>query len=355
MSDEIEERLKAIRADVRQSPVPAISDVQWLVTAVREQMARAERAEAKLATTSHFLVEADSDNRIIRGERDEFLARAEKAGNARSEQCELYEKREAELLARAEVAERRAAAGDQRYYDVAKILPVQFRDDSEQTCNVGNLAAAWEAEQAINKIAVARAGAAEKERDEARRGQIWALDVKDEVCRERDDAEKACAAMRAALSDLVERIQSTPTMSGHLTGIRLRPDGETAHLTSDAVRAARAALATDAGRDWVPRAEFEQAQKLDEIRAELLETVERQGREAERQRCAEIVREECQSDPLSVSDGKEALDRILKGAQLLDVRREERERAVSFIREAFEGCAETDRSQRACLQILEGK
>lgn len=45
----------------------------------------------------------------------------------------------------------------------------------------------------------------------------------------------------AALSGLLARIDSEPTMSGHLTGMRLRPDYE-GHETSDAIRAARAVL-----------------------------------------------------------------------------------------------------------------
>ena len=50
-------------------------------------------------------------------------------------------------------------------------------------------------------------------------------------------------ALAKAMVALLTRIDSEPTMSGHLRGMRLRPDHGDTHKTSDAIRGAGAALA----------------------------------------------------------------------------------------------------------------
>lgn len=45
-----------------------------------------------------------------------------------------------------------------------------------------------------------------------------------------------------ALSNLLDRIISTPTMSGHLTDMRFKPDHGDQHKTSNAIGAAKLAL-----------------------------------------------------------------------------------------------------------------
>lgn len=58
-----------------------------------------------------------------------------------------------------------------------------------------------------------------------------------------DASRERTRELEEVLSNLVERIRGEPTMSGHLVGVQLRPDHGDSHATSDAVRAARAALA----------------------------------------------------------------------------------------------------------------
>jgi hypothetical protein len=50
-------------------------------------------------------------------------------------------------------------------------------------------------------------------------------------------------ALAKALDGQLARIDSEPTMSGHLRGMRLRPDHGETHATRDAIRGAEAALA----------------------------------------------------------------------------------------------------------------
>lgn len=65
----------------------------------------------------------------------------------------------------------------------------------------------------------------------------------DVVSRQNVEALRAEAAgLREALAALLDRIDSEPTMSGHLRNVRLRPDHGGGHQTSDAIRAAKVVL-----------------------------------------------------------------------------------------------------------------
>jgi hypothetical protein len=285
VSAEIEKRLKEIESDPDSDKTWAMwPTVRSLIATVREQMARAEGAEAKLLAKSQdegfhpdwSLLKATqaSLREHMRGWKAEQVKRevAEGALQLATSRCEQHQadashletqlddlrkqttaERE-ELRARAQAAEKELAA--LKANPILLVPPVKLS-----------------AREMVELVESARGATIQVTHD-------W-------VPRERAEiAEKACAAMRAALEAVLEE-----EWGADWRGINFRSNG------GKVDRMAIAALASDAGRDWVPREELEAAKveinRLEVEEAELAEADELLSiglQRAERHRCAEIVR-----------------------------------------------------------------
>jgi len=290
MSADVEKRLKGIERQLAGYPgLGAAGDIEWLIATVREQIARAERADA--------LVLSENE----RAEQGRFILHSirEIVGAELGDGVSLLD-HVASLVARVAAAEAELSR--------ATAIVLDLRGAVERLS--GGTPIGQFAEDAARALARAEA------------------------------AEKACAAMRAAL-EWGLKVKTTLQAEDLLAS-----DGEAGAEVEANFRPLADALATDAGKDWVPRAEFERATRafaravgerdaandsLNEARDELEKLRTAQGHEAaerhrlrleleaerantkaERQRCAEIVHE-CISSVGAQEQVDEAVSRILEG------------------------------------------